>query len=81
MLAELPGVRLDLATVQTNMVLFELHRDDMTAAQLCERLAGYGIKAKPRSEVEIRFVLHRDISFNDTERVCVALEEVLGRGS
>ncbi len=76
-LAELPGVRLDVATVQTNMVLFELHRDDMTASQLCERLAGYDIKAKPRSEVEIRFVLHRDISFDDTEQVCVALEEVL----
>ncbi len=80
-LAALPGVRLDLATVQTNMVLFELHRDDVTAMQLCERLAGYDINAKPRSEVEIRFVLHRDISFSDTERVCVALEEVLGRGN
>ena len=67
--------------MQTNMILFELHREDMTALQLCERLAEYDIKATPRSEVGIRFVLHRDISFSDTEQVCVALEEVLGAGS
>jgi len=77
-LAELPGVRLDMATVQTNMVLFELHREDMTVPQLCEQLAEYDIKAIARNGVEIRFVLHRDISIGDTERVCAALEEVLG---
>jgi len=80
-LAELPGVRLDLATVQTNMVLFELQREDMTAPQLCEQLAEYKIRAKARSEVQIRLVLHRDISFRDTEQVCVALRETLGAGS
>ena len=80
-LAELPGVRLDLATVQTNMVLFELHREDMTAPQLCAQLAEYDIKAKARKEVGIRFVLHRDVSFDDTTQVCIALEKVLGTGS
>lgn len=79
-LADLPDVRLELATVQTNMVLFELHREDMNAPQLCARLAQYEIKAKARSEVQIRFVLHRDITFEDTEQVCVALEKVLGTG-
>jgi len=80
-LAELPGVRLDLATVQTNMVLFELQREDMNGPQLCEHLAQYDIKAKARSEVEIRFVLHRDITFEDTKQVCATLEEVLGTRS
>jgi len=80
-LAELPGVRPDLATVQTNMILFELQREDMTASQLCERLAEYDIIAAARSEVQIRFVLHRDVSLDDTEQVCIALEKVLGTGS
>ncbi len=79
-LAELPGVRLDLATVQTNMVLFELQRADMTAPQLCERLAEWDIQARARNEVQIRFVLHRDISFKDTEQICVALKDILGAG-
>ncbi len=77
-LYELPGVVLDMATVQTNMVLFELHRDDMTAPQFCQRLADYGIKATARSEVSIRFVTHRDISFDETDKACAALREVLG---
>jgi len=53
----------------------------MTAPQLCERLAEHSIRARARSEVQIRFVLHRDISFRDTEQVCVALEKVLGAGN
>lgn len=77
-LNKLPGVKLDMATVQTNMVLFELHRDDMTAAEFCQRLADYDIKAVARSEVQIRFVTHRDISFEETDEVCDALREVLG---
>ncbi len=76
-LDQLPGVKLDMATVQTNMVLFELHRDDMTAPQFCQRLAGYGIKAMARSEVSIRLVPHRDISLDDIDKVCAALREVL----
>ncbi len=80
-LAELPGISLDLVRVQTNMVLFELKREDMTVLQLCEQLGEYDIKAKALSEMEIRFVLHRDISFRDTGRVCIALEKVLGTGN
>ena len=66
-------MKLDMATVQTNMVLFELHRDDMTAVQFCQRLVDYGIKAAARSEVSIRFVTHRDIRFDDIDKVCSAL--------
>ncbi len=77
-LNELPGVKLDMARVQTNMVLFELYRDDMTAPQFCQQLADYGIEAAARSQVAIRFVTHRDISLDDTDKVCTALQEVLG---
>lgn len=77
-LYELPGVQFDMDTVQTNMIIFELHREDMAAPQLCQRLADYGIKAVAQSEVRIRFVTHRDISFEETDTVCGALREVLG---
>ncbi len=77
-LNDLPGVKLDMATVQTNMVLFELRRDDMTAPEFCQRLADYEIKAAAQSEVRVRFVTHRDISFDETDKVCAALREVLG---
>ncbi len=76
-LSRLPGVQIDMATVQTNIIIFELHREDMTAPELCQRLADYDINAIPQSDVRIRFVTHRDISIEDTERVCAALSEVL----
>lgn len=76
-LKKLPGVVLDMATVQTNMVLFELHRADMTGPQFCQRLADYGIKARVHSEVSIRLVPHRDISFDETDKICAALQDVL----
>jgi threonine aldolase len=77
-LAGLPGVRVDLESVQTNIVLFQVVRDDLNAAQLCERLAQYGITAGPRDERSIRFVTHLDISAAGTELICQALQETLG---
>lgn len=77
-LANQPGVSIDLATVQTNIIVFALERPDMTPLQLCERLRPYGILAGPRDATSIRFVTHRDISRQDTDRVCEALGEVLG---
>ena len=77
-LAALPGVKLDLTCVQTNLVFFELDREDLTAAEFCARLADYDIRAAPWTDTSLRFVTHRDISRQDTEAVCLALREVLG---
>ena len=76
-LHEMPDVKLDMASVQTNMVRFELHREDMTAPQFCQRLADYDIKAVAHSDACIRFVTHRDISFSEIEQVCEALRQTL----
>ncbi len=76
-LHQLPGVQLDINTVQTNIIIFNLKRDDMTAADLCRRLSSYGIKAVPQTETRIRFVTHRDISFEDVDTVCSALRDIL----
>ena len=73
----LAGVYLDITAVQTNMVRFEVRRDDMSAPDLCARLADYGIKASAQDAIRIRLVTHRDISFADAERVCSALRAVL----
>ncbi|MGI5816723.1 MAG: threonine aldolase family protein [Armatimonadota bacterium] len=77
-LIELPGVTVDLATVQTNIVNLEVRREDVNARSLCRALEAYHIRAIPRSDVEIRLVTHRQVSDEDTDRVCQALREVLG---
>lgn len=77
-LVELPGVTVDLSTVQTNIVNLEVVREDVNAPSLCRALEAYDIRAIPRNDVEIRLVTHRQVTDEDTRRVCHALREVLG---
>lgn len=76
-LLELPGVSLDLATVQTNMVRFNVVREDLSAPELCSRLAEYGVLAVPADATAVRLVTHRDVALADTDQVCRALREIL----
>jgi threonine aldolase len=76
-LAECPGVTVDLQSVQTNIIFFAVHREDLTAPMLCERLERYGIVCGARDDHSIRFVTHLDVSDADTDTVCQALREVL----
>lgn len=77
-LARCPGIEIDLASVQTNILYFDVKRPDLTAPELCERLGRHGIATSARSDTNIRFVTHLDISDQDTETVCGALREELG---
>ncbi|MBD3291435.1 MAG: aminotransferase class I/II-fold pyridoxal phosphate-dependent enzyme [Armatimonadia bacterium] len=76
-LVELPGVSVDLATVQTNIVNLEVRREDVNAPSLCRALETCDILAIPRSDAEIRLVTHKQVTDEDTDRVCKALREVL----
>ena len=76
-LAACPGIEIDLASVQTNIIYFAVRRDDMTAPALCERLGRHGIACGARDDHTIRFVTHLDVSDEDTQVVCDALREVL----
>lgn len=76
-LAACAGVQVDLASVQTNIIFFALHREDLSAPQFCQRLERYGIVAGARDEHSIRFVTHLDVSDDDATLVCEAVREVL----
>ncbi len=76
-LAGLPGIQVDLDAVQTNIIFFDVCREDITAPTLCERLGQHGITASARDDRTIRFVTHRDISAADTDTICGALKEIL----
>lgn len=77
-LAACPGVEIDLPSVQTNIMYFDVKRDDLTAPDLCRKLGEQGIAASARSATNIRFVTHLDISDSDTDLICSVLKDVLG---
>ncbi|MBI2879169.1 MAG: aminotransferase class I/II-fold pyridoxal phosphate-dependent enzyme [Candidatus Rokubacteria bacterium] len=72
-LAALPGLRLDLATVQTNIVLVDTTPSGLTAEAVVERLARRGVLGLRRSESLIRFVTHRLIGDAEVARAAAAV--------
>jgi len=64
-LAELPGVELDLETVQTNLLFFRAPRP---AAELISEWRSEGVLATRVGPRDIRLAFHKDVSRADTER-------------
>lgn len=77
-LNSLPGIEIDMETVQTNIINLQVHREDISAPELCARMGDYDILAAPKDDVHIRFVTHCQVTREDSERVCAALREILG---
>jgi threonine aldolase len=78
-LAALPGVRLDPAAVETNLVFFEL-AGDLDAPTVVERLLARGVRMGAMSARTIRAVTHLDVSAAQVERALDAARSVLGGG-
>jgi len=78
--AELPDVILDPATVETNIVIFDLRESAGTAKALCDALRADGVLMFPIAPQRIRAVTHLDVSREDIERAIAALSRLLKRG-
>lgn len=72
-LAKLEGIRLDLSSVQTNMIYFETQ----DAPGLMNKLADHGIKCNALGPTTIRLVTHCQISDDDIARSLTVIAEVL----
>jgi threonine aldolase len=75
-LAEIPGVRIDLDRVETNLVIFEL--EAMPAAELQDRLGERGVLCFAVGPRRVRMVLHHQVDDDGVERALRAAREVLG---
>jgi threonine aldolase len=76
-LAALPGLGIDLASVQTNIVAVDVSALGMTAEQFVARLAEYGVLAYPRPPSKVRFVTHRLIGDSEIEQAAHAVESTV----
>ena len=74
-LAELPGVRCDLARVQTNLVFFDL--DTMPADRFVDECARRGLLSASTGPRRMRFVTHYGIEAEDIQDALRICEEVL----
>lgn len=73
-IGELPGLRFDPSSVETNIVLFEV----TDAARFLARLKEHGVLAAGVSPTAVRLVTHLDIGEADVDRAIDALKRAAG---
>jgi threonine aldolase len=79
-LAKIPGVQIDPAKVQTNIVIFDVGKTRLSAPQLVDKLSQRKVLTGAVDETRIRVVTHRDVSRADCERAVGIIGEVVGAG-
>lgn len=75
-IADLPGIEIDPASVQTNMVFFRVTA--MPAQELSDKMKQAGVLALPRGD-RIRAVFHLEITPEDTRTAIQAMQGILGK--
>jgi threonine aldolase len=75
-LAELPGVRIDPATVETNIVLFDIDPRLGTAAEFVARVRERGVWVLALGPQRVRAVTHLDVSAEQIESAIRTLREI-----
>jgi threonine aldolase len=75
-LAALPGVRLDPATVETNIVFLDL-TGDVSAPALVDRLLEHGVRMGAMGPRTVRAVTHLDVDAGGIERTLAAARSLL----
>ncbi len=75
-LAEISGISVDMNTVQTNMVLYDVSGLGMTGSEWVTRMKGEGILAGPRENGRVRMVTHRGIEKEDIETTLQVAEKI-----
>jgi len=76
-LADVPGIELDPATIKTNMVIFSLAPNGVTAQQLAQRAKEKGVLVQPRGMYKLRAATHYGITRADTETAFRAIRQAI----
>jgi threonine aldolase len=79
-LAGLRGVELDLATVQSNIVIFHMAKNAPDAATIVARAQESGVLVSAFAPRTVRAVTHLDVSCEQCRRAADLLAAVIGRG-
>jgi len=76
-LAEMPGLSIDPSLIKTDIVYFEVEKDNMTVEELVNKLEEQGVRMLPVGPGRIRAVTHYHISSNDIDFALAAFSKVL----
>lgn len=75
-----PGLSIDIETVQTNIVNVDVKGLGITAAVFAKHLDERGVRGLPGMSTVIRFVTYRGITRDDVERAAAEVRELVAAG-
>ena len=78
-LAAIPGITLNPAKVQTNIVIFNLKTSGWSSSDFLQTLAKRDVLAVPVDNERVRMVTHLDVDRNDVEKAAATVQEALLR--
>jgi threonine aldolase len=76
-IAQIEGLSVDLARVQTNIVYIDVTRGGLTAEELVKQLGGAGVKVLSTGPTRLRAVTHYGITADDIDQTLLALTRVM----
>lgn len=79
-ICHLPGVQLDPARVETNIVIFDISQTGRTPENISAQLREQGVLINGISETELRAVTHADVTEEECDRAAEVLTSNLSSG-
>lgn len=76
-LAELPNIKIDPTTVQTNILIFNIAQTGLTTTEFAQLLKDRGVLANGISPTEMRMVTHYDVTTEDCLTALKIIEQLL----
>ncbi len=73
------NLSLEPSVVDTNIVIFRVHNEDITASEFCASLKEQGVWALPFSKRHVRFVTHLDVSIEQCRKAGEILQKVASK--
>jgi threonine aldolase len=81
-LSKIEGLRVDLDSVQTNIVMVDVGESGFTEVEFCAALAKHGVKAAPRDVgTVVRFVTHRHVERAHIDATLDAVATIMKRSN
>ena len=78
-LAKIPGIDIDLESVQTNIVIFDVKKSGLNGQDVVQRLSDSGVKMLTFAGTKIRAVTHLHISESDIKITIDALADIFNK--
>jgi threonine aldolase len=75
-LARVPGIKIDMASVQTNILIFDVSGTGMAAQDFTKKIGEHNILAGAVNRELMRFVTHCDVNRTDCQQALEAVETI-----